>query len=124
MNYDTLLQSIVNLQRDSIARAAVAVNQALLLRNWLIGAHVVEYEQNGENRATHGTRLLADLARDLRRRVPQAAVRRPWETRMDIDADELRPGIEAVFESRRSEFGQGYAVFRTPQEIHRRRRVY
>jgi hypothetical protein len=37
---------------------------------------------------------------------------------------ELRPGIEAVFESRRSEFGQGYAVFRTPQAIHRRRVVY
>jgi len=32
----------------------------------------------------------------------------------------LRPGIEAIFESRRWEFGQGYAVFRHPQSVHRR----
>jgi hypothetical protein len=32
----------------------------------------------------------------------------------------LRPGIETVFQSRRSEFGQGYAVFRPSQVSHRR----
>jgi len=42
------------------------VNQALLFRNWLIGAYVVEYEQCGEDRAAYGAGLLADLARDLR----------------------------------------------------------
>jgi hypothetical protein len=40
------------------------------------------------------------------------------------EANGFRPGIEAVFQSRRSEFGQGYAVFRTPQAVHRRRGVY
>jgi len=47
------------------------------------------------------------------------AGKREW-----IKAGDLRPGIEAIFESRRSEFGQGYAVFRTPQAVHRRRGGY
>jgi hypothetical protein len=42
------------------------------------------------------------------------AGKREW-----VSERELRPGIEVVFESRRSEFGQGYAVFRTPEAIHR-----
>ncbi len=46
-------------------RAAVAVNQALVLRNWLIGAYIVEFEQNGADRAKYGARLLDTLARDL-----------------------------------------------------------
>ena len=41
-----------------VTRAAVAVNQALVLRNWLIGAYIVEFEQNGTDRAKYGTRLL------------------------------------------------------------------
>ncbi|MBI4293445.1 MAG: DUF1016 family protein [Betaproteobacteria bacterium] len=48
-----------------LGRAAAVVNQALVLRNWLIGAHVVEYEQHGSDRARYGTRLLERLADDL-----------------------------------------------------------
>ena len=68
MDYGTMVQAILTLHRDSVGRAAGAVNQALLFRNWLIGAYVVEYEQCGEDRAAYGAGLLADLARDLRRR--------------------------------------------------------
>jgi predicted nuclease of restriction endonuclease-like (RecB) superfamily len=68
MDYGTMVQAILTLHRDSVGRAAGAVNQYLLFRNWLIGAYVVEYEQCGEDRAAYGAGLLADLARDLRRR--------------------------------------------------------
>ena len=68
MDYSTMVQAILAVHRESVGRAAGAVNQALLFRNWLIGAYVVEYEQCGEDRAAYGARLLADLAGDLRRR--------------------------------------------------------
>ena len=63
-----MVQAILSVHRDSVGRAAGAVNQALLFRNWLIGAYTVEYEQCGEDRAAYGARLLANLAGDLRRR--------------------------------------------------------
>lgn len=68
MNYDALVQSIVTLHREALGRAALAVNRSLILRNWMIGAHLVEFEQNGEDRAKYGAKLLAQLAHDLKRR--------------------------------------------------------
>lgn len=40
---------------------------------------------------------------------------RGWKSREGA----LRPGIQACYESRRFEFGQGYAVFRSPQLVNR-----
>lgn len=68
MNYNALVESILDLHRDSVGRAAAAVNQALVMRNWVIGAYIVEFEQNGSDRAAYGTALLSRLSRDLRRR--------------------------------------------------------
>jgi hypothetical protein len=51
-----------------LGRAAKAVNQALVVRNWLIGAHVLEFEQSGQDRATYGEYLLSNLAADLKAR--------------------------------------------------------
>jgi len=66
MDYSRLVESILTLHRDSIGRAAAAVNHYLVLRNWAIGAYLVEFEQNGLDRAAYGAKLLANLARDLR----------------------------------------------------------
>lgn len=68
MNYHALVESIVALHQESSGRAALAVNRWLILRNWVIGAHLVEFEQNGEDRAKYGAKLLAQLAHDLKRR--------------------------------------------------------
>lgn len=65
MNYHALVQSITALHAESVGRAASAVNQALVLRNWVIGAHIVEFEQNGEDRAEYGGGLLRRLSFDL-----------------------------------------------------------
>jgi predicted nuclease of restriction endonuclease-like (RecB) superfamily len=59
MNYDQLLQSVVAIHERAQDGAAVTVNQFLVLRNWVIGAHLVEFEQNG------GERLLERMASDL-----------------------------------------------------------
>lgn len=45
MNYHALVESIVALHQESSGQAALAVNRWLILRNWVIGAHLVEFEQ-------------------------------------------------------------------------------
>lgn len=47
---------------------AAAVNHPLVIRNWLVGAYKLEFEQHGEDRARYGQRLYARLARDLHAR--------------------------------------------------------
>lgn len=65
MNYDLIVEKII--QIDDIAQRTVAknVNQLLTLRNWLVGAYIFEYEQNGEDRAVYGEQLLKKLSDDL-----------------------------------------------------------
>ncbi len=65
MNYDALVQSITDLHARSVQRAALAVSRSLVLRNWAIGAYIVEFEQNGEDRAKYGEGLLRRLSSDL-----------------------------------------------------------
>lgn len=68
MKYAQLLAAIDSTSQRLVGRAAAAVNQALVIRNWLIGAYIVEFEQHGEDRARYGTRLLPRLAEDLKKR--------------------------------------------------------
>ena len=65
MNFDALVQSISNIHQRSHASAAKAINTALTLRNWLIGAHIHEYELNGQDRADYGEQLIDKLAEAL-----------------------------------------------------------
>lgn len=64
--YAKLVKAIGQLNSGMVARAAVAVNQSLVQRNWLIGAYILEFEQNGKDRAKYGSRLLETLAGDLK----------------------------------------------------------
>jgi predicted nuclease of restriction endonuclease-like (RecB) superfamily len=68
MNYEQLVTAIDVASQALLGRAAKAFNQALVLRNWLIGAHLIEFEQSGQDRATYGEQLLSNLAADLKRR--------------------------------------------------------
>lgn len=65
LDYGHLVTAIHSASEQAIHRAAVAVNQWLVIRNWLVGAYLVEYEQNGSDRAKYGTKLLERLAEDL-----------------------------------------------------------
>ena len=42
------------------------VNTALTFRNWLIGYHIFQYEQQGEDRAQYGEQLFKKLAKRLK----------------------------------------------------------
>ncbi len=73
MNYHTLVANISRVHQEALSGAAGAVNRHLLLRNWLIGAHLVEFEQRGRDRARYGAGLLKHLSGDLLRRGIEGA---------------------------------------------------
>lgn len=66
MNLDALASEIRNLDSSLAQHAASAVNASLSIRNWLIGAYLVEFEQKGEDRAKYGERLIPELAKRLK----------------------------------------------------------
>ncbi len=68
MEYNRLLAGISYINSFSQIAVARAINQTLTLRNWLIGAYIIEYEQNGIDRAAYGTQLIETLAKDLKKR--------------------------------------------------------
>ena len=54
------------IQNTLQAQAEHAVNLALTSRNWLMGCYIVEFEQNGEDRAAYGEQLLKKLEQRLK----------------------------------------------------------
>jgi hypothetical protein len=64
-DFDSLVTAIVHLHHQTQDYATKAVNVALTLRNWLIGYRIVEFEQQGNDRAAYGQRLLPALAERL-----------------------------------------------------------
>jgi len=57
MNYAALLGAIEQAHQTAQRQAVHAVNLTLTLRNWLVGYHIVEYEQRGADRAEYGEQL-------------------------------------------------------------------
>ena len=68
MNFESLIGSINQVQDALQAQAAHAVNLSLTARNWLVGYYIVEFEQQGEDRAKYGENLLKKIAQRLNRR--------------------------------------------------------
>ncbi len=78
-DFDSLVGSIVQIHNQAQDFATKAVNVGLTLRNWFIGHRIVEFEQQGRDRAAYGESLLPALAR----RLATAGLKR-------VDARELR----------------------------------
>jgi predicted nuclease of restriction endonuclease-like (RecB) superfamily len=76
----TLAEQIEQLHTQTQRAAAQQINYWLTVRNWLIGWHIAEYEQDGSDRADYGERLLPELARQLRD-VKGLAERRLYQCR-------------------------------------------
>lgn len=66
MKFQDLLHNIANTHTELQTKATQSVNQFLTIRNWCIGAYIVEYEQNGNDRAKYGTKLFKTLAQELK----------------------------------------------------------
>ena len=64
-NFDLLLGNIYQAHSALQDGAVRAVNRFLTIRNWLFGYYIVEYEQNGEDRAKYGANLIDELSKAL-----------------------------------------------------------
>ncbi|MCB0522393.1 MAG: DUF1016 family protein [Saprospiraceae bacterium] len=65
LDFKTLLEKLQQAHDLIQQRVAAAINQGLVIRNWLIGFYIVEFEQNGRDYAQHGERLLYRLSEEL-----------------------------------------------------------
>lgn len=63
--YQQLITQIGSLLQNGRQQAAQAVNTILVKTYWLIGQHVVEFEQKGNEKAEYGTQLFERLSKDL-----------------------------------------------------------
>lgn len=68
MNFKLLIGRINFIQDAFQVQTAHAVNLSLTARNWLIGYHIVEFEQHGDDRAKYGEKLLVRLAENINRK--------------------------------------------------------
>ncbi len=64
-SFKSLVSSIQKLHQQLQQSAVNAVNQMLTIRNWLVGYYIVEFEQNGKDRAEYGKSLLKSIAGEL-----------------------------------------------------------
>src|SRR5437879_3170869 len=64
-DYDKMLDAVVQLVGDDRRTSARAVNALMTATYWMVGRHIVEYEQGGQVRAEYGEKLIRNLARDL-----------------------------------------------------------
>lgn len=77
MNFAALVKGIRRVHEESAAMANRVVNTSVTLRNWIIGAYIVEYEMHGADRAKYGEKLLDRLAERLtENKVPSCERRR------------------------------------------------
>ena len=63
--YTTLINEIGTLLQKGREQVAHSVNTILVQTYWLIGKHIVEFEQGGKEKADYGSQLLDQLAKDL-----------------------------------------------------------
>ncbi|HEX5491284.1 MAG TPA: DUF1016 N-terminal domain-containing protein [Candidatus Udaeobacter sp.] len=64
-DYDAMLNRVIGLIDGARRASARTVNAIMTATYWLIGRHIVEFEQQGKSRADYGEELLARLAVDL-----------------------------------------------------------
>ena len=67
--YDALVSAIENLVSDARTGLKAAMNAIMLQTYWHTGEYIVEYEQNGADKAVYGDGLMRRLARDLTLRL-------------------------------------------------------
>jgi predicted nuclease of restriction endonuclease-like (RecB) superfamily len=64
-NFESLIEEINKANNRFQLRAAKSIDHLLTMRNWLIGAFIVEFEQNGEDKAKYGSKLEKKLSEKI-----------------------------------------------------------
>ena len=67
-SFNQLIENVCNAHYVLQTKAQQSVNRFLTERNWLTGYYIVEYEQNGNDRAKYGDNLLEEISKSLKNR--------------------------------------------------------
>ena len=65
MNFDQLITNLHKLNDSLKVHVVSTVNSGLTMRNWIVGAYIVEYEQHGMERAKYGEKLILEVSKRL-----------------------------------------------------------
>jgi len=79
-SFEELVSSIYQTHCILQENAAKAINYNLTVRNWLIGCYIIEFEQNGDDRAKYGTGLLDEISKKLKNKGLKGLHRRALNT--------------------------------------------
>ncbi len=66
MDFKELITTLAILNEHLREQSIRAVNVSLTLRNWFFGFYIVEFEQNGKDRAGYGKALLVNIAIEMK----------------------------------------------------------
>lgn len=64
-DYASMLLGIISLLSDARKNTIRSINSIMTSTYWFIGRHIVEYEQEGKERAKYGSELLKRISNDL-----------------------------------------------------------
>jgi len=79
-SFEELVSSIYQTHCILQENATKVINYNLTVRNWLIGCYIIEFEQNGEDRAKYGSNLLEEIAEKLKNKGLKGLHRRALNT--------------------------------------------
>ena len=65
-SFEILINQIEKIHHTLQAQSIKSVSTSLTIRNWLIGYYIVEYEQNGTDRAEYGAKIIENLVKRLK----------------------------------------------------------
>ncbi len=74
-DYDAMLNRVVRLIDEARRNSARTVNALMTATYWLIGRHIVEFEQSGKSKAEYGKEVIDQLASDLTSRFGRGFTR-------------------------------------------------
>lgn len=66
IDFTSLQSTLLSLDHHFKVEAGKSVNRLLTMRNWLFGFYIVEFQQNGADRAAYGERLISELAKRMK----------------------------------------------------------
>ena len=65
-NFEELIDNVYQTHSLLQQAARKSVNHFLVIKNWITGFYIVEYEQKGEDRAKYGERLIDEISKNLK----------------------------------------------------------
>ena len=68
-DFERLVELCQRTHEETRRSAARAIDRSLVVRNWLFGWYIVEYEQSGADRAEYGAQTLKRLSAALKERI-------------------------------------------------------